>query len=329
MVSIPFRGDEFEKEWDWDERLHIADFQLPYHKAGEVLNKDLFPVINFETVNNAIFEVNYEEIKNQVQVYYYKDSISDGNLLANDVITLTEKDFYQVPTFGDLIRLNKYRPDGYKTDFQYPGSKVSLNRVVENQPYRIVYVPETETPNEYTTTIKYQRKIWGPHTYETLGSTTITLNDSQFRDGEYIDFFIDFNLFKPEKYYGDGEPYEWYLLDNRLDKPEDLKSEYIIAYQPVPQSIEVNYYTDDIDEANLIASTDWVIQIDEFDGPFYLVDMLPNEYINKFKPVNCDGGLLQNTDVLYTFDELLTKGTIEIMYESIAEPGDPTNASYI
>ena len=329
MVSIPFRGDEFDKEWDWDERLHIADFQLPYHKAGEVLNKDQFPVINFETVNNAIFEVNYEEIKNQVQVYYYKDSISDENLLANDVITLTEKDFYQVPTFGDLIRLNKYRPDGYKTDFQYPGSKVSLNRVVENQPYHIVYVPETETPNEYTTTIKYQRKIWGPHTYETLGSTTITLNDSQFRDGEYIDFFVDFNLFKPEKYYGDGEPYEWYLLDNRLDKPEDLKSEYIVAYQPTSQSVEVNYYTDDIDEANLIASTDWVIQIDEFDGPFYLVDMLPNEYINKFKPVNCDGGLLQNTDVLYTFDELLTKGTIEIMYESVAEPEDPTNASYI
>ena len=57
--------------------------------------------------------------------------------------------------------------------------------------------------------------------------------------------------------------------------------------------------------------------------------MLPNEYINKFKPVNCDGGLLQNTDVLYTFDELLTKGTIEIMYESMAEPDDPTNASYI
>jgi hypothetical protein len=80
-------------------------------------------------------------------------------------------------------------------------------------------VPETETPNEYTTTIKYQRKIWGPHTYETLGSTTLTFTDSQFRDGEYIDFFIDFNLFKPEKYYGDGETYEWYLQDERLTTP--------------------------------------------------------------------------------------------------------------
>ena len=328
-ATIYFRGNDFEEEWDLYEKLFVDKFQPAYHKSGEILNLAQFPLINFETINNAVFQVNYEEIENQIQVYYYKDSISDENLLANDVITLTEKDFYQVPTFGDLVRLNKYRPDGYKTDFKYPGSKVSLNRVVENQPYHIVYVPETETPNEYTTIIKYQRKIWGPHNYEALGSTTITLNDSQFRDGEYIDFFIDFNLFKPEKYYGDGEPYEWYLLDNRLDSPENLKSEYVVAYQPVPQSVEVNYYTDDIDEANLIASTDWIIQIDDFDGPFYLVDMLPNEYINKFKPVNCDGGILQNSDVLYTFDELLTKGTIEIMYESVAEPDDPTNASYI
>lgn len=326
---IYFRGNDFEEEWDLYEKLFVDKFQPPYHKSGEILNLAQFPLINFETINNAVFQVNYEEIENQIQVYYYKDSISDDNLIAHDIVPLMEKDFYQVPTFGDLVRLNKYRPDGYKTDFQYPGSKVSLNRVVENQPYHIVYVPETETPNEYTTTIKYQRKIWGPHTYEFLGQKTLTLTDSQFRDGEYIDFFIDFNAFKPEKYYGDGEPYEWYLLDNRLATPEDLLPEYIVAYQPTVQSVEVNYYTDDIDEANLIASTDWMIKIDDFDGPFYLVDMLPNEYINKFKPVNCDGGILQNSDVLYTFDELLTKGTIEIMYESVAEPDDPTNASYI
>ena len=326
---VYFRGNDFEEDWDLYEKLFVDKFQPAYHKSGEILNLAQFPVINFETINNAVFKVNYEEIENQIQVYYYKDSISDKNLLANDVITLTEKDFYQAPTFGDIVRLNKYRPDGYKTDFKYPGSKVSLSRVVENQPYHIVYVPETETPNKYTTTIKYQRKIWGPHTYEVLGYKTLTFTDSQFRDGEYIDFFVDFNAFKPEKYYKDGEPYEWYLLDERLNSPEDLKSEYVVAYQPAPQSVEVNYYTDDINELNLIASTDWIIQIDEFDGPFYLVDMLPNEYINKFKPVNCDGGILQNSNVLYTFDELLTKGTIEIMYESVAEPDDPTNASYI
>ena len=328
-TTIYFRGNDFDKEWDLYEKLFVDKFQPPYYKSGEILNLAQFPVINFDTINNAVFQVNYEEIENQIQVYYYKNSVSDDNLIAHDVITLTEKDFYQVPTFGDLVRLNKYRPDGFKTDFQYTGSKVSLSRVVENQPYRIVYVPETGTQNTYTTTVKYQRKIWGPHNYEVLGQKTLTFTDSQFRDGEYIDFFIDFNAFKPAKYYGDGEPYEWYLLDKRLTTPADLLSEYTVAYQPTAQSVAVNYYTDDVDEANLIASTDWMVQIDEFDGPFYLVDMLPNEYINKFKPVNCDGGVLQNTDVLYTFDTLLTKGTIEIVYETMAEPGDPENASYI
>ena len=328
-TTIYFRGNDFDTEWDLYEKLFVDKFQPPYYKSGEILNLAQFPVINFDTINNAVFQVNYEEIENQIQVYYYKNSVSDDNLIAHDVITLTEKDFYQVPTFGDLVRLNKYRPDGFKTDFQYTGSKVSLSRVVENQPYRIVYVPETGTQNTYTTTVKYQRKIWGPHNYEVLGQKTLTFTDSQFRDGEYIDFFIDFNAFKPAKYYGDGEPYEWYLLDKRLTTPADLLSEYTVAYQPTAQSVAVNYYTDVVDEANLIASTDWMVQIDEFDGSFYLVDMLPNEYINKFKPVNCDGGVLQNTDVLYTFDTLLTKGTIEIVYETMAEPGDPENASYI
>ena len=258
-TTIYFRGNDFDKEWDLYEKLFVDKFQPPYYKAGEILNLAQFPVINFDTINNAVFQVNYEEIENQIQVYYYKNSVSDDNLIAHDVITLTEKDFYQVPTFGDLVRLNKYRPDGFKTDFQYTGSKVSLSRVVENQPYRIVYVPETGTQNTYTTTVKYQRKIWGPHNYEVLGQKTLTFTDSQFRDGEYIDFFIDFNAFKPAKYYGDGEPYEWYLLDNRLTTPADLLSEYTVAYQPTAQSVAVNYYTDDVDEANLIASTDWMV----------------------------------------------------------------------
>ena len=63
---------------------------------------------------------------------------------------------------------------------------------------------------------------------------------------------------KPE-YYVDGEPYEWYRMDERLDDPTMLKEVYDVYYMPEPQYIDVNYYTDDIDEANLIASTTWMI----------------------------------------------------------------------
>jgi len=77
---------------------------------------------------------------------------------------------------------------------------------------------------------------------------------------------------KPAQYYKDGVPYEWYEHDYRLDTPENLKDEYIICYMPEPQNLEIRYYTDDIDEANLVASTNWTISVDDFDGPFYLVD---------------------------------------------------------
>jgi hypothetical protein len=63
---------------------------------------------------------------------------------------------------------------------------------------------------------------------------------------------------KPD-YYKDGEPYEWYRMDDNLLDPSILKSSYDVYYMPEPQYINVNYYTDDIDEANMIASTTWMI----------------------------------------------------------------------
>jgi hypothetical protein len=86
---------------------------------------------------------------------------------------LKESDFYQVPTFGDIVRLNKYKPSGYKTDFAYTEPKVSLARVIKNSPYNIIYVPETEELVDYTTTVRYIKKVWGIRTYETIGELTL------------------------------------------------------------------------------------------------------------------------------------------------------------
>jgi len=63
-------------------------------------------------------------------------------------------------------------------------------------------------------------------------------------------------------------------MDERLNTPQDLKPLYTIVYECAPQFIDVNYYTDDWDDANLIASTSWSFQLDDFDPeyPFYLVD---------------------------------------------------------
>ena len=327
-VQTYFRGDDFDTEWNMYDKLKVDEFQPAYYKPGRITNLNELVTINFDNVNNFVFRVNYEAEENQFQVNYYKDSIHDNNLLATETLALHESDFYQVPTFGDIVRLNKYRPEGYKTDFVYPGAKVSLQRVMDNAPYNIVYVPAGEEET-YTTTIKYMKKVFGIRTYEVLGTVELELTESQFRDGEYIENFIDFNAMKPANYYKDGEPYQWYKKDIRLNTPDNLLDQYIVVYMPAEENVEVRYYTDDIDDANLIATTTWTITLDEFDGEFYLVDQLPNTYINKFKPVNADGGILQNSDVLYTFTSLMAYGHIDIMYESIAEPDDPTNASRI
>jgi hypothetical protein len=43
-------------------------------------------------------------------------------------------------------------------------------------------------------------------------------------------------------------------MDERLTSPEDLKDLYIIKYDCAKQYLPINYYTDDWDEDNLIAS---------------------------------------------------------------------------
>jgi hypothetical protein len=251
-------------------------------------------------------------------------------LIATEQLGLEEKDFYQVPSFGDLVRLNKYKPEGYETNFVYPGSKVSLTRVAENSPYDIVYKPIEGEIQNYTTVIQYIKKVYGVREYETIGTEVLTLNQSDFRDGEYIDFWIDKNKMKPEKYYKDGMTYQWYEMDERLNTPEDLKEKYTIAYMPEKQFLDVEYYTDEVDEANLIASTTWGLQIDELDPRFTysIIEILPNDYINKYKPVNCGGGLVQDATTPHTFESLVEAGVIHIVYETLVEPDDPTEAYY-
>lgn len=331
-VAVYFRGDEFsgDAKFDLYDRFMVDENQPQYCKSGEIRNVNNINV-SFDGLNNQVFEVYYEPISTRIQVSYYKeDAEGHRTELAVEEIVLQEKDFYQVPTFGDLVRLNKYKPDGYETDFVYPGSKVSLARVIENSPYEIVYKPIAGEVVEYTTLVRYMKKVYGVRQYETIGVKTITLNQSNFRDGEYIDFYIDFNEMKPEKYYLDGETYQWYEKDERLDKPEDLKESYTIMYMPERQYIDVDYYTDDIDELNLIATTTWSIAIDELEpGHTYSVaEILPNEYINKYKPTICNGGVIQGADVAHTFETLVELGHIDILYETIIEPNDPTNAVY-
>ena len=166
-ATIWFRGNDFEEEWDMYEKLLVDNYQPSYYHPGVITNLSDIPVVNFDNLNNKIFKVVYEEQENFIEVNYYKDEIGEGNLIETDRISLKEKDFYQAPTFGDIVRLNKYKPEGYETNFQYTGRKVSLGRLVEGSPYNIVYEPATDL-TEYTTTIKYIMKVFGIRTYETI-----------------------------------------------------------------------------------------------------------------------------------------------------------------
>ena len=326
-----FRASDFiDQVYDPYTKWGVDENQPSYYKPGVISDYSNIDR-SFNGLNNHTFSVVYEEDENQIVVNYYQDSgVGEPTLLHTDIIQLKERDFYQVPTFGDIVRLNKYKPEGYKTNYEFPEPKVSLTRVLNHSPYTITYVPEEDELQDYTTTVRYIKKVFGIRTYETIGELTLHFDQTDFRDGEYIDFYIDKNAMKPEKYYLDGDYYQWYEMDERLTAPENLKEVYTIVYGCETQYLDVNYYTDEWDEANLIASTTWSFKLDDFDPayPFYLVDQLPNTYINKFRPANCDGGILQDSNVQHTFFTLAELDEIAIVYMSITEPSDPTEAYY-
>jgi len=64
--------------------------------------------------------VDYSEQESQIVVNYYRDVEDSDHLIASDTLVLRERDFYQAPSFGDIVRLNKYLPQGYQTDYEPP-----------------------------------------------------------------------------------------------------------------------------------------------------------------------------------------------------------------
>ena len=330
-VLVNFRGSDFGEGKTWDPYVNfmVDKYQPSYYKPGVIKEMSDSFIVNFDNLNNKTFSVVYEEQANTIVVKYVKED-ADGNqtTLAEETIGISEKDFYQVPTFGDIVRLNKYKPEGYETDFQYTGKRVSLARVVEGSPYEIVYKPIAGETQTYTTVVKYIKKVFGIRTYETIGTETLTFDQSNFRDGEYIDFYINFDGKKPEKYYLAGEPYEWYRMDERLDKPENLKDVYIVYYLPETQYLDINYYVDTVADENLLASTTWDYAIDSYEYPISMVDTLPNDYMNKYKPVRCSGGVFEDPTATYEFEDLVNLTSLNILYATIEEPHDPEKQSW-
>lgn len=342
-ATIWFRESDFVngKEWVPVDKLFVDYYQPKYCGAGVITNLADLGGVSFNNVKNFIFRIDYKVLEYSITVNYYKDEAKEGNLLASDEITLTEKDFYQVPTFGQIVPIQKYKPDRYKANYTYGDTKVTLQRILDHSPYTIVYT-KVENPQTYTTTVKYLRKRFGisPLTplddYDTIATETITLDETQFEDGVFIDGFIDLNKHKPQsgvekvEFYQDGAPYGWYLEDEILDTPDKLHKEYLVIYDPEIVSIEIRYYTDEVDEDNLIATDIWMVTIDMWhDGEqFQIVDELPNNYVNRYKPVICWGGKLDKPSEWYTFNSLVTAGHIDIVYETKEEPHDPDNADW-
>ena len=341
--TIWFRGSDFiDGAFDPYEKFFVDYYQPQFFGSGTILNLADVGDITFNNIKDQVFTVQYKSTGYNVIVNYYKDSAdSELNFLGQEVVTLTEKDFYQVPTFGNLIPIQKYKPDSYKANYSYPESKVTLSRILEHSPYTIVYT-KVENPAIYETTISYYRKIFGVdmlhpiNTYELVGQTTIQLDETQFADGVYPEEFMNYDLFYPESpiegvpYYAKGAPYEWYEKDENLITPDALRPEYRIAYQPVPVTIDINYYTDEVDEENLIASTTWQLDVTYWpeDEVFQLVDELPNTFIDKYKPVICGGGRLNEPEKYWTFDTLVAAGELSIIYDTLEEPHDPESSMF-
>ena len=58
------------------------------------------------------------------------------------------------------------------------------------------------------------------------------------------------------------------------------------------------------------------------------MDELPNTFIDKYKPVICGGGRLNEPEKYWTFDTLVAAGELSIIYDTLEEPHDPESSMF-
>ena len=343
-ATIWFRESDFinGNVWDPYTKLFVDYYQPKFANAGVISNLNALGDVTFNNVKNFIFVINYAITDYRFTVKYWKDNTdSEDNLLGEVELSINERNFYSVPTFGDIVDIQKYKPDNYKPTYNYPETRVTLSRILEHAPYDIIY-QKVENPEIYTTTVKYYRKHYTTNStlftanWLEIGTREVEIDETQFAEGVYVEKFLDLDALKPAsavegvEFYANGEPYNWYLQDEMLDTPEKLKSQYQVVYDTIDVPIEVRYYTDQVDEDNQVASAIWNIKLSNWPdgGMFYLTDELPNKFINAYKPVICWGGELQNPSQQYTVQSLAEIGHIDIIYRTKEEPHDPDSGDF-
>ena len=356
--TIYFRESDFVNgnEWKPYDKLFVDYYQPEYYGPGKIVNLTDLGDVTFNSVKNFIFNVRYEIVGYHVTVKYWKDNKDDqANLIASEDVELKETDFLSVPTFGQVIDIQKHKPAGYKPNYSYNDKtgRVNLRRLLAAAPFDIIYT-KVENPKTYTIKVKYykeqyylaeEKEEFFTSKYAYIGEKDVTIDETEFADGVYVDKFIDLDDMYPYSgvidpddeqkkkqipFYTVGEPYGWYLKDEMLTKAEDIKDSYLVVYKAAEVPIEIRYYTDDVDENNLIATDVWNIKISnwEQDSSFQIVDEIPNSYTDKYKPVICWGGKLQNPDTTYTFKSLVEQGHLDFIYETKEEPHDPDNQDF-
>jgi hypothetical protein len=134
-----FRGNDFDKPYDAYAKFAVDAYQPEFAEQGVIEDFDML-TFDFFHMNKQVFRVDYKGINSVIEVRYNKvDGFDNKTELATEQIALTEKDFLQAPTFGDIVRLNKYKPEGYETSYVFPSERVTLKSILANAPYVIDY----------------------------------------------------------------------------------------------------------------------------------------------------------------------------------------------
>ena len=228
--------------------------------------------------------------------------------------------FLTNPILNDIIPITAHRPEGYQfnASYSYDG-EVSLSALTQASPIRIVYT-EIEELRTKNIIVRYKKEL--ASAYSTINTSLITINEADVLDGIRLKDIINLNLHQPE-YYEPG------VIDGAsstaLITYDELKADYSVLYVASTYTTPVRYYTDDVDDLNWIGSSTIAYRVIDFETNTTLFDLGLN--LNLYKPSYCDDGVLQYTGPV-NFSALLEANSIDVVYETVAEPEDPEGIDY-
>jgi len=219
--------------------INVDKYLTDYYNSGVASNLGQLELTysNLEALGTLI--INYEPIKYNLEVHYILDNGSGmPQQTLQETIQFTKPQIDGLRSVGELIKVNTYRPDGYKAEILYNQGLV-VESLLSASPILVKY-SLVEADHTKNITLIYRMENDNDE-YDIIESSVIVVPETRIVEGTTFEDIFNFDAWRPTPLYYQPGMIEGLNRDAFVNY-DDLEPSYYINYRKQVHSIYVEYY---------------------------------------------------------------------------------------